>query len=93
MIGKKLDKGYKCPVYCGVKHNHIYVDINSEYNYIDIDLSTDSQSENTDATEPQWLMVWNDEFVGAQPRRSFQAGSVNPHMSSGRSASLRVVVL
>ena len=27
MIGKKLDKGYKCPVYCGVKHNHIYYEI------------------------------------------------------------------
>lgn len=22
--GKKLDKGYKCPVYCGVRHKHIY---------------------------------------------------------------------
>ena len=24
LIGKKLDKGYKCPVYCGVDHKHIY---------------------------------------------------------------------
>ena len=23
-IGKKLDKGYKCPVYCDVDHIHIY---------------------------------------------------------------------
>ena len=23
-IGKKLDKGYRCPVYCEVEHNHIY---------------------------------------------------------------------
>jgi hypothetical protein len=23
-IGKKLDKGYKCPVYCGVDHKHYY---------------------------------------------------------------------
>ena len=23
-IGKKLDKGYKCPVYCGVDHKHFY---------------------------------------------------------------------
>ena len=22
-IGKKLDKGYRCPVYCGVDHIHI----------------------------------------------------------------------
>ena len=22
-LGKKLDKGYKCPVYCGVDHIHI----------------------------------------------------------------------
>ena len=24
MAGKKLDKGYRCPVYCGVNHKHIY---------------------------------------------------------------------
>ena len=24
MTGKKLDKGYKCPVYCGVDHKHYY---------------------------------------------------------------------
>jgi len=24
MTGKKLDKGYKCPLYCGVDHKHIY---------------------------------------------------------------------
>ena len=23
-VGKKLDKGYKCPVYCGVDHKHYY---------------------------------------------------------------------
>ena len=23
-IGKKLDKGYRCPTYCEVKHEHIY---------------------------------------------------------------------
>ena len=23
-IGKKLDNGYKCPVYCEVNHKHIY---------------------------------------------------------------------
>ena len=23
-IGKKLDKGYRCPVYCEVDHKHIY---------------------------------------------------------------------
>ena len=23
-VGKKLDKGYKCPLYCGVLHEHIY---------------------------------------------------------------------
>ena len=23
-IGKKLDKGYRCPVYCGVDHKHRY---------------------------------------------------------------------
>ena len=23
-VGKKLDKGYKCPVYCDVEHKHIY---------------------------------------------------------------------
>ena len=23
MAGKKLDKGYKCPLYCGVDHKHI----------------------------------------------------------------------
>lgn len=23
-IGEKLDKGYRCPVYCGVDHVHIY---------------------------------------------------------------------
>ena len=26
-IGEKLDKGYKCPTYCEVKHNHIYWEI------------------------------------------------------------------
>ena len=25
--GKKLDKGYRCPVYCRVEHNHIYYEI------------------------------------------------------------------
>ena len=24
MTGKKLDKGYKCPVYCAVDHKHYY---------------------------------------------------------------------
>ena len=24
ITGKKLDKGYKCPVYCGVDHKHYY---------------------------------------------------------------------
>ena len=24
MTGKRLDKGYKCPLYCGVDHKHIY---------------------------------------------------------------------
>ena len=24
IIGKKLDKGYRCPLYCEVKHEHIY---------------------------------------------------------------------
>ena len=24
MVGKKLDKGYKCPVYCSVDHKHYY---------------------------------------------------------------------
>ena len=24
MSGKKLDKGYRCPVYCGVDHKHYY---------------------------------------------------------------------
>ena len=24
MAGKKLDKGYKCPVYCAVDHKHYY---------------------------------------------------------------------
>ena len=24
IAGKKLDKGYKCPVYCGVDHKHYY---------------------------------------------------------------------
>ena len=23
-VGKRLDKGYKCPLYCGVDHKHIY---------------------------------------------------------------------
>ena len=23
-IGKKLDKGYRCPVYCAIDHKHIY---------------------------------------------------------------------
>ena len=23
-VGKRLDKGYKCPVYCGVDHIHYY---------------------------------------------------------------------
>ena len=23
-IGKKLDKSYRCPIYCEVKHKHIY---------------------------------------------------------------------
>jgi hypothetical protein len=23
MTGKRLDKGYKCPLYCGVDHKHI----------------------------------------------------------------------
>jgi hypothetical protein len=23
-VGKKLDKGYRCPVYCEVNHKHIY---------------------------------------------------------------------
>ena len=23
-VGKKLDKGYKCPVYCAVDHKHYY---------------------------------------------------------------------
>ena len=26
-VAKKLDKGYKCPVYCGVKHNHRYYEV------------------------------------------------------------------
>ena len=25
-IGKKLDKGYRCPLYCEVKHKHIYAE-------------------------------------------------------------------
>ena len=25
-IGKKLDKGYKCPVYCGINHTHYFWD-------------------------------------------------------------------
>ena len=24
IVGKKLDKGYRCPLYCGVDHKHIY---------------------------------------------------------------------
>ena len=28
MTGKKLDKGYRCPVYCGVDHKHIYWEYN-----------------------------------------------------------------
>ena len=24
IVGKKLDRGYKCPVYCDVSHKHIY---------------------------------------------------------------------
>ena len=24
MTGKKLDKGYKCPVYCAIDHKHYY---------------------------------------------------------------------
>ena len=24
MTGKKLDKGYKCPVYCAIDHIHYY---------------------------------------------------------------------
>ena len=27
-IGKKLDKGYKCPVYCAIDHTHYYWDNN-----------------------------------------------------------------
>ena len=27
-IGKKLDKGYRCPVYCAVSHSHLYWDEN-----------------------------------------------------------------
>ena len=23
-VGKRLDKGYKCPVYCGIHHKHYY---------------------------------------------------------------------
>ena len=23
-LGKELDKGYRCPVYCDIRHNHIY---------------------------------------------------------------------
>ena len=26
-IGEKLDKGYRCPTYCGVYHKHIYWEI------------------------------------------------------------------
>ena len=26
-LGKKLDKGYRCPTYCGVYHKHIYWEI------------------------------------------------------------------
>ena len=30
MIGKKLDQGYKCPVYCGVDHKHYYWENNED---------------------------------------------------------------
>ena len=29
-FGKKLDKNYRCPVYCAVKHKHIYWEYNEE---------------------------------------------------------------
>ena len=32
-IGKKLDKGYRCPTHCEVNHNHIYWEI--EVSHVD----------------------------------------------------------
>ena len=29
-IGKKLDKGYKCPVYCGIDHKHYFRETNEK---------------------------------------------------------------
>ena len=29
-IGKKLDKGYSCPVYCDIRHKHYFWEINEE---------------------------------------------------------------
>ena len=29
-IGKKLDKGYKCPVYCDIDHKHYFREINEK---------------------------------------------------------------
>ena len=29
-IGKKLDKGYKCPVYCAVDHKHYFREIHEK---------------------------------------------------------------
>jgi hypothetical protein len=30
IIAKKLDKGYKCPVYCEVNHKHYYWEIDED---------------------------------------------------------------
>ena len=40
--GKKLDKGYQCPVYCGVNHKHRIIEYDTRTQQ-DIDEETDKE--------------------------------------------------
>jgi len=49
-IGKKLDKGYRCPVYCEVKHEHIYYE---EKSNIQTDDRIPRSDESKDREQPE----------------------------------------
>jgi replicative superfamily II helicase len=50
ITGKKLDKGYRCPVYCEVKHEHIYETKKSNIQTAD-NVSRPGTSENREQQE------------------------------------------
>jgi tRNA A37 threonylcarbamoyladenosine modification protein TsaB len=47
-LGKKLDKGYRCPVYCDIDHKHIYWE---NYETEKSNISTDDELSRPDEYE------------------------------------------